>query len=144
MKPTIKDKIEAFITQYDGEVFLRSDFDAFGSKTQVNRALRALIKETKLIRISVGVYAKARINDLTGKPMPSSHGGFKKVALEALNRLGVDWDYSEMEKLYREGKSTQIPAKACVVIKGHFRRKIGQREGPKLYVWDDKVKQWRA
>ena len=70
------------------------------------------------------LYAKARPNRITGKPMLSAEGGFSQVAQEALSRLGVKWQPSESVQAYQAG-STQIPANAEVIILERFNRRIG-------------------
>ena len=40
--------------------FLRSEFDRFGSRSGVNRALKALTDEGRLARIGYGIYAPAK------------------------------------------------------------------------------------
>ena len=73
-------------------VFLRDDFAALGGYDQVGRVLRQLEAQGRLVRIGKGLYAKARPNRITGKPMIAAPGGFDQAAKEALNRLGVQWE----------------------------------------------------
>ena len=104
-------------------VFLRDDFAALGGYDQVGRVLRQLEVQGRLVRIGKGLYAKARPNRITGKPMLAAPGGFDQAAKEALNRLGVQWEPASAEKAYQAGR-TQIPARVVVRVKGPFHRQI--------------------
>ncbi len=120
---SLKTQIDIKIKRSSRTVFLRADFEKLGGYDQIGRALRALIKDGKLIKIGYGIYAKARPNRLTGKPMLAAEGGFNQVAEEALQRLGVKWAKSEAFTAYQNG-SSQIPANAEVVVLDRFCRKI--------------------
>jgi hypothetical protein len=121
---SLKSKISTKISRSKREVFLRSDFENLAGYDQVGRALRQLAIEGFLLKIGYGLYAKARPNRITGKPMLSAEGGFSQVAQEALSRLGVKWQPSESVQAYQAG-STQIPANAEVIILERFNRRIG-------------------
>lgn len=121
---SLKAKVAMKISRSKREVFLRSDFEKLAGYDQIGRALRQLIAEGVLIKIGYGLYAKARLNRITGKPMLSAQGGFTQVAEEALSRLGVKWEPSKSIQAYQAG-STQIPANAEVIIFDRFNRRIG-------------------
>lgn len=121
---SLKSKISTKVSRSKREVFLRSDFESLAGYDQVGRALRQLAVEGFLLKIGYGLYAKARPNRITGKPMLSAEGGFSQVAQEALSRLGVKWQPSESVQAYQAG-STQIPANAEVIILERFNRRIG-------------------
>jgi hypothetical protein len=121
--PSLKSKVATKVARSRREVFLRSDFDKMAGYDQVGRALRQLIAEGVLVKIGYGLYAKARINRITGKPMLAAEGGFAQVAQEALSRLGVGWQPSRAVQEYQSG-STQIPANAEVIISQRFNRRI--------------------
>ena len=123
-RETLKDRIARRIKRSDRKVFLRSDFRKFAGYDQVGRALRLLVAEGKLMKIGYGLYAKARINPLTEKPMLDANGGFDQVAKEALKRLGVAWDKTDAVRAYEQG-SLQMPMKSEVVILDRFSRQIG-------------------
>jgi hypothetical protein len=53
-----------------------------------------------------------------------SPGGFRSAAREALTKLGVDWEPTESERAYNEGRSTQIPVNPVVRIKSRFSRRL--------------------
>lgn len=122
-KQTLLQKVSLKIKRSRKEVFLRSDFKKMADYDQVGRALLQLVRKGFLIKLGYGLYAKSKINRFTNQPMISAVGGFRQVAYEALKRLGVNFELSELEKQYQEG-STQIPAKAQVLINDRFQRKM--------------------
>lgn len=82
-------------------VFLRSDFESFGTATRVTRALQELIAAGRIIRVGRGIYAKARPSSITGKPVPLEP--LKTIAHRALAALGVDVRLGSAEKAYVGG-----------------------------------------
>ena len=120
---TLGSRIRDKIRKSRRMVFLRDDFAALGGYDQVGRVLRQLEVQGRLVRIGKGLYAKARPNRITGKPMLAAPGGFDQAAKEALNRLGVQWEPASAEKAYQAGR-TQIPARVMVRVKGPFHRQI--------------------
>lgn len=123
-RQTLKSRINLKIRRSNRQVFVRSDFRKMGDYDQVGRVLRNLEEEGEIIKIGYGLYAKARVNRLTGKKMLAAEGGFDQVACEALKRLRVNWEPSDAVKAYQSG-STQIPANTQVVVLDRFSRKIG-------------------
>jgi hypothetical protein len=121
---SLKSKVATKISRSNREVFLRSDFEKLAGYDQVGRALRQLTSDGVLVKVGYGLYAKARPNRITSKPMLSAKGGFTQVAEEALSRLGVKWKPSMSVLDYQSG-STQIPANAEVIIFERFNRRIG-------------------
>jgi hypothetical protein len=106
------------------DVFLRQDFSSLGSSSQITRALRFLINDGVIVRISFGVYARAKISVLTGKPIPAQP--VSVLAPEVLRRFGIEAHPSRLVRDYNEGKSTQLPAESRVNIgKKRTNRKIG-------------------
>lgn len=120
---TLESRMRDKIRKSRRTVFLRDDFEALGGYDQIGRALRQLVARGRLVRIGKGLYAKARKNRITGKPMLAAPGGFDQVSKEALNRLGVRWEPASAEKAYQAG-STQIPARVVVKVDGQFHRRI--------------------
>ncbi|RUR15291.1 conjugal transfer protein [Legionella sp. km535] len=121
---SLRIRVEKKISRSKRQVFLRSDFEKLSDYDQVGRVLKELSREGKLLKIGYGLYAKARINRITGKPMLAADGGFTAISKEALTRLGIKWQYSDATKSYMTN-STQIPANAEFVVKSRFNRKIG-------------------
>jgi hypothetical protein len=127
-KPTLLEKIERRIARKKGEdVFLTREFKALGGEDQVLRALRKLVDEGHLVRLGYGVYGRAVRSRLNGKPMLYSPDGFAGMARQALDKLGVDWEPTEAERAYNEGRSTQVPVNPVVRVKGRFSRHLRYR-----------------
>src|SRR5471030_3092174 len=79
-QPTLRQRIEQRIARRKGEdVFLTREFKALGGEDQVLRALRKLVDEGRLVRLGYGVYGRAVISRLSGKPMLYSPEGFSGV-----------------------------------------------------------------
>jgi|TARA_R110002072_G_scaffold246432_7_gene405722 hypothetical protein len=121
---SLKSKVATKISRSKREVFLRTDFEKLAGYDQIGRALRQLTSDGVLVKVGYGLYARARPNRITGKPMLAAKGGFTQVAEEALSRLGVKWEPSKSVLDYQSG-STQIPANAEVIIFERFNRRIG-------------------
>lgn len=121
---SLKSKVATKVSRSKREVFLRSDFEKLGGYDQVGRVLRQLHCEGVLLKVGYGLYAKARLNRITGKPMLAAKGGFIQVAEEALSQLGIKWKPSKSIQDYQFG-STQIPANAEVIIFKRCNRRIG-------------------
>lgn len=130
-RKTLRSRIEDRISRRrDDSVFLTREFMDLGGEDQVLRALRGLVRDGRLVRLGYGVYGRTVISDLTGKPLLYSPGGFRSAAREALTKLGVQWEPTESERAYNEGRSTQIPFNPVVRVKGRFSRRLrdGNRE----------------
>jgi hypothetical protein len=102
----MKHRVARSIGRSTAEVFLRSDFRAIGSYAQVGKALNALTRAGRLVRLGYGVYAKARPSSLSGRPVPRKP--LESLALEAFNKLGIATQLGRAAREYNEG-STQIP-----------------------------------
>jgi hypothetical protein len=122
---TLREKIEARIARKSGEdVFLTREFTDLGGEDQVLRALRSLMREGHLVRLGYGVYGRAFQSRLSGKPVLQSSNGFISAARQALDKLGVEWEPTESERAYNEGRSTQVPVNPVVRVKGRFSRRL--------------------
>lgn len=120
---TISDAIRQRLARSRRNVFLRSDFDRLGSYDAVGRALRQVVESGKLIQIGYGLYAKAAVSPFSGKPAPII--GIRKLATEALERLGKATVSSEAEQAYNSGRTTQVPTGRSLLVKDRVRRRIG-------------------
>jgi len=121
----LPEKIEQRIDRKKGEdVFLTREFAKLGGEDQVLRALRTLVKRGRLVRLGYGVYGRATVSRLSGKPMLFSPEGFAGAARQALDKLGVEWEPTEAERAYNEGRSTQVPVNPVVRVKGRFSRQL--------------------
>ena len=124
MKPeTLETRIQKRIVRKRGDVFLRADFADLGDYDQVGRALRQLVKQGQLLKLGQGLYTRAKPSLIDGKPAPVK--GFRTLATEALDRLGIETMPTRLEKAYSAGQTTQVPAGRVVAVKKRVRRKIG-------------------
>lgn len=124
-RQTLPERIEQRIDRKKGEdVFLTREFTKLGGEDQVLRALRTLVKRGRLVRLGYGVYGRAAVSRLSGKPMLYSPEGFAGAARQALDKLGVEWEPTEAERAYNEGRSTQVPVNPVVRVKGRFSRQL--------------------
>lgn len=121
---TLKGRIEARMAQQKADVFLPREFSNLGGGDQVLRVLRGMVREGRLVRLGYGIYGRARISLLSGQPILDSPYGLASAARQALTKLGVDWEPTEAEIAYNEGRSTQIPVNPAVRIKGRFSRQL--------------------
>lgn len=122
---SIKSKIQTRVKRSKRTVFLRADFKDIAGYDQVGRALREMVSSKELIKIGYGLYVRARLNRITGDPMPDNQGGADSVLIEAMERLGKDYKIDELSLMNMEGKSTQIPAKVSIKpTSSRFTRKI--------------------
>lgn len=124
MKPeTLETRIQKRIGRKRGDVFLRADFADLGDYDQVGRALRQLVKQGQLLKLGQGLYTRAKPSLIDGRPAPVK--GFRTLATEALDRLGIETMPTRLEKAYSAGQTTQVPAGRVVAVKKRVRRKIG-------------------
>ena len=124
-RQTLRAKIEARIARkIRDDVFLPREFADLGDGDQVLRVLRRLVREGHLVRLGYGVYGRAVVSQLSGKPILYSSDGFIGAARQALTKLGVQWEPTEAERAYHEGRSTQVPVNPVVRVKGRFSRKL--------------------
>jgi hypothetical protein len=124
-RKTLRDKIEERIARRKGDaVFLPREFADLGGEDQVLRVLRRLTEDGRLVRLGYGVYGRAVKSRLSGQPMLHSPGGFSGAARQALDKLGVEWEPTEAERAYNEGRSTQVPVNPVLRVRGRFRRHL--------------------
>lgn len=122
---TIKSRIKVRVSRSKRSVFLRSDFKDIANYDQVGRVLRQMVTAGELIKIGYGLYVRARLNRITGKPMPDNPAGADGVLIEAMERLGRDYEFDALSLSNMSGESTQIPAKVSIKPKSsRFTRKI--------------------
>ena len=106
------------------DVFLPREFVDLGGEDQVLRVLRGMVREGQLVRLGYGVYGRAVVSQLSGEPILYSPNGFAGAARQALTKLGVQWEPTEAERAYNEGRSTQVPVNPAVRVKGRFVRRL--------------------
>jgi hypothetical protein len=120
---SIGKRIERKLSRSKRNVFLRGDFAGFGSYDAVGRALRELTRTGGLVQIGYGLYAKSARSPFSGKPVPLV--GIRRLAAEALKRLGKSIEPSAFDRAYNSGRSTQVPTGRTLSVKGRVRRRIG-------------------
>jgi hypothetical protein len=105
-------------------VFVRNDFADMGSAAQISRVLRSLVNRGVLVKLGIGVYARAKKSILTGAVIPEQP--VEILAPVALRKLGVRVYPSNVTKEYNSGKTTQLPI-GTVLNTGRRRivRKLG-------------------
>ncbi|MXZ83946.1 MAG: S-adenosylhomocysteine hydrolase [Synechococcus sp. SB0666_bin_14] len=104
---TMRARLRRSIAARQGEVVLRRDVRGLGSASQVSRGLRQLVEDGKLVRIGMGVYAKATPSRLSGQPAPRQT--LEVLAAETFDRLGIAWQQGKAQRLYNAGLTTQVP-----------------------------------
>jgi hypothetical protein len=114
--------LEKRIARKRGDVFLRADFDDLGGYDQVGRALLALVRRGRLMKIGQGLYARASTSPFSDTPVPPKGLG---TLTEALQRLGVEPLPSRLQQDYNAGKTTQVPTGRVVAVRQRVRRQIG-------------------
>ena len=98
---TLRERIEARIARKrDDDVFLPREFRDLGGGDQVLRVLRGLVREKHLVRLGYGVYGRAMVSRLAGKPVLYSPNGFPGAARQALTKLGVAWEPTDAERAW--------------------------------------------
>jgi hypothetical protein len=98
--------------------FVPADFKDLSDSDQIGRVLRKMVKNSFLIKIGQGVYARSKISTLTGKP--TLEKPITELAKEALVKLGLKLAPTKFEQDYTEGKTTQVPTGRVIGIKNHF------------------------
>lgn len=112
-KPTLTEFVaERIASNRRAAAFVREDFPDLGGYDQIGRALRELVKRGKLVRVGYGIYGKARSSTVTGKPVLVKP--LVTIAAEGMRKLGYRVAPSEAARTYREGRSTQIPARQAL------------------------------
>jgi hypothetical protein len=120
----IVNRLERSLANRNADVFLRAEFHSFGSPAQVSRALGELQSKGVLVKLGVGVYAKAKPSVLSGKPIPTKP--LEVLAPEILKKLGVQAGPSRQAHEYNAGISTQVPSGVVINTgKRRIKRKLG-------------------
>ena len=117
----IATRMKISVANSRNNVFLSKDFMKMGSESQVRMGLQELICEKRVLRISKGVYVRAKESRLTGKVVPVN--GLETVK-EAINRLGYQIKESQSIKNYNSKISTQVPTGRTIAINKFSKRKF--------------------
>ncbi|MHA6820413.1 S-adenosylhomocysteine hydrolase [Ralstonia pseudosolanacearum] len=103
----LAERMKRSIARRSDEVFIRSEFAKLGSEAQVSRALKELVISGVIVKLGVGVYAKAKRSVLSGAAIPVKP--VDVLAPIALMKLGVTLYPSKNTRKYNAGETTQIP-----------------------------------
>lgn len=127
-RKTVKQKILDYMAARPDEgVFLRSEFDGLSkTRSSVDKAIRALIKEGVLVRVGWGVVARAKWNNLGQRYVPAS----RRFITEALEKLGARWwedpEFLKALEDYNANRTTQVPmGSAFLIVDKRITRQIG-------------------
>ncbi len=111
------------IRSIPGNAILRPDLADLGSRRQVSRALKKLIEMQEIVKLGYGIYGRLT-RPLFNPTITYLEGGFLPTAREALTRLNVPWEPSQLEKDYNARRSTQVPANPSTKVNSRFCRKL--------------------
>lgn len=123
LKNTLESRIRYRIKRGKGSVYMISDFLDLSDANQIGRALRNLAKENLIIKIGHGVYARAKISNINGKLLPEKD--LNSLGFELVEKLKLKPVKTFYERMYEEGKSTQVPSGRVLRVRGRISRKIG-------------------
>ncbi|KGW85225.1 DUF6088 family protein [Burkholderia pseudomallei] len=101
-------RLKQALAESDEVVFLRAEFACLGSASQVGRALRVLLADGVVVRLGLGIYAKAKPSILSGAPIPIRP--LDVLAPVVLRKLGIVASPSNAALAYNNGTTTQVPA----------------------------------
>ena len=127
------DRVRRSVARQTSDVVLRKDLMHLGSSARVDAALGSLVKEQKLIRIGMGVYAKTIELRSGQRVLPRD---FSLIAEEALVRLGVDFELHPVIVEYRAGLTDQVPVRLVVAPRQRVARKLSVGRLSVKYVRD--------
>lgn len=122
IKNTLEAKMQYRIKRNKSSVFIPSDFFDLSDRDQIGRVFRQLTRQGLLIKIGQGVYARTKVSQITGKPMPEKD--LRALAIETAEKLGKKVVPTRYEKAYNQGKTTQVPTGRVIGVRGRISRKI--------------------
>jgi hypothetical protein len=127
----VKSNLIERIETLTGSVILLTDLADIAEERELLCGLEELVSDEKLAQIGKNVFAKVRLNQITGETMLDSDAGFDGVAKEALDRLGILWKPCVAERMYQDGNE-QIPTRSVVRVIGDDRRPVISFKGHRL------------
>lgn len=130
-KNSFRNKVLDYIQTLTSDVILRRDVADLGEPRQVSRALSALVQDGFLLKIGLGIYTKTTTSKYLDKPILKID--FSNACIEALERLGVQWELGQVFKDYNEGRSQQVPMQMVVRLKTRCRRQLQHGRQKLLY-----------
>jgi hypothetical protein len=122
---TVEYKVKQRIEKLQSNAILRSEVADLGSPREISRALKKLKEKGEITKLGYGVYGKLERSSITNRSYLKV--SFLSIAREALTKLKVDWEPSDAEVDYNQGRSTQIPVNPNTKINKRFRRKISYK-----------------
>lgn len=141
---TIKEKVMSYIEQSNDAAFIRSDFNRFGSRSAVTKALREIVNEGRLLRFGKGIYFPAKDGKRYGVRESDA-------VLAALTKLGYEpswggWQWRECAS----GRTTQVPMRPTVTVNRVSRLRLGCGRAPnggrywlEEREWSLKMENWK-
>lgn len=120
---SVKQKVIQRIEENSDSVFMRSDFSDLASYRQIGGVISQLAHDGFFIRVSHGMYVRAKTSSLTGNTIPEMP--LQEIAFKALERLGVEVCKTQAETDYNQGTSNQIPTGGVIGVNRPVHRKIG-------------------
>lgn len=132
----VSEKIKRCIAKRKGNIIFKSDLAKFGEASTISRCLKQLCEEKKLLRISRGIYAKARPEEFNfrGKEILAvPYVDSMTLYMEVLDRLGVTYELCEAAR-DNFGGSTQMPAVCALeVFSSRITRRLSAGGGGLVY-----------
>ena len=122
-----RQQLISIIQALPGEVFSRQDVTSDQSNREqlrLNRALKMFLTEGMIIKISHGLYAKAKQIKIADEEHTILRKPFEDIAIEALNKRKVHWELGRAIQEYNSGESQQIPVVFTVRLHTRFRSRI--------------------
>ncbi|WP_411565713.1 hypothetical protein ACLIN3_22850 [Pseudomonas orientalis] len=127
----LEERMHSAIEGVQGNVILRMDVAALGGHSQVSVALDELMRKGVIVRMGIGIYAKAFRHPETGVVTPVAD--LETLAVEVLQRLGV----SASVQVAKSGSGCLVASKdARICVKGsrRVRRKLSLGGRSVVYV----------
>ena len=115
------ERIRRSVARQSSDIVLRRDLLHLGSSARVDAALAELLRQQRLIRLGLGVYAKTIELKSGGRVLAKD---FSLLAEEALQRLGVEYELHPVIAEYRAGLTDQIPVRLVVAPRMRVARKL--------------------
>lgn len=117
----LEERMRMAIQRTSGNVILRADVASLGGHSQVSVALDELQKKGVIVRMGIGVYAKAFRNPDTGLVTPVED--LETLAVEAFRRFGMSASVQATPSGQRRSVARK-EAKICVQGNRRIRRKL--------------------
>ena len=127
----LEERMQTAIGSMRGSVILRMDVAALGGHSQVSVALDELMRKGVIVRMGIGIYAKASRNPDTGMVTPVAD--LETLAVEVFQRLGVSASV-QIAKSGPGGSVKSKDAKICVKGRRRIRRKLSLGGRSVVYV----------